>query len=158
MSQTLLALVALMVAMQISMVQQRSVLNARLSMASSEMETVATGAGLDILDLIGSKPFDATTATQTITDPNDLTPLPFAEGGLFTDAQDIDDYNGIQPYVYATDINGIDFVVQVDVSYVDEDNLTEVSLTPTFSKSVTVTLSQTSMEQQVQLTRVFSYP
>jgi len=158
MSQTLLALVALMVAMQISMVQQRSVLNARLSMVSSEMETVATGAGLDILDYIGSKAFDAATATQTITDPANLTSLPFATGGLYTDALDIDDFNGIQPYVYSTDVDGIDFVVQIEVNYVDEGNLTESVLTPTFSKSVTVTLNQTSLEQPVQLTRVFSYP
>ncbi len=158
MSQTLLALVALLITMQISLVNQRSILNARVTMVDNEIETIATGAALDILDYIGSKPFDEATATGFVSNVDDLTPLPFTTGGLYEQAEDIDDFNEIQPYIYVSDYEDMGFTVEIEVHYVDEDDITQVSNTPTFSKEVVLTVSHPSLEQPITLNRVYSYP
>ncbi|WP_456424711.1 hypothetical protein [Rhodocaloribacter sp.] len=158
MSQTLLALVALLITMQISLVNQRSILNARVTMVDNELETIATGAALDILDYIGTKPFDEATATGFVSDAEDLTPLPFPTGGTYEEAEDIDDFNGIQTYVYDTDIDDISFSAEIEVRYVDEDDITQVSVTPTFSKEVVLTITHPNLEQPIVLNRVYSYP
>ncbi|WP_457651833.1 hypothetical protein [Rhodocaloribacter sp.] len=158
MSQTLLALVALLITMQISLVNQRSILNARVTMVDNELETIATGAALDILDYIGTKPFDEATATGFVSDAEDLTPLPFPTGGTYEEAEDIDDFNGIQTYVYDTDIDDVGFSAEIEVRYVDEDDITQVSVTPTFSKEVVLTITHPNLEQPVVLNRVYSYP
>lgn len=158
MPQTLLALVSLMVAMQLSLLQQRSVLNARLDMVDSEYETIATGAGLDILDYVGSKPFDEAVITQTVTDPSDFTPLPFSTGGQYEDAVDIDDFNQIAPYVYNTDFPNVPFNIMMEVRYVEEDDFTQVATEQTFAKEVIVTLTNEHLEMPVTLSRVFTYP
>jgi hypothetical protein len=158
MSQTLLALVALLITMQISLVNQRSILNARVTMVDNELETIATGAALDILDYIGTKPFDEATATGFVSDAEDLTPLPFPTGGAYEEAEDIDDFNGIQTYVYDTDFDDMSFSAEIEVRYVDEDDITQVSVTPTFSKEVVLTITHPNLEQPIVLNRVYSYP
>jgi len=158
MSQTLMALVALLITMQISLVNQRSILNARVTMVDSEIETIATGAGLDILDYIGTKPFDEATATGFVSDAEDLTPLPFPTGNAYEEAEDIDDFNGIQPYIYVTDFDDMGFTAEIEVRYVDEDDITQVSMTQTFSKEVVLTLTHPNLEQPITLNRVYSYP
>ena len=158
MSQTLMALVALLITMQISLVNQRSILNARVSMVDSELETIATGAGLDILDYIGTKPFDEATATGFVSDAEDLTPLPFPTGNTYEEAEDIDDFNGIQPYNYVTDLDDMSFTAEIEVRYVDDDDITQVSTTQTFSKEVVLTLTHPNLEQPIILNRVYSYP
>lgn len=158
MPQTLLALVALMVAMQISLLQQRSILTARLDMVDTEYETVATGAGLDILDYIASKPFDEATDGRVVTNVAELTPLPFATGGTYEAAEDIDDFNGIVPFVYNTDFPNVPFTIAIEVRYVEENDLSQVATSQTFAKEVLVTLTNPYMERPVTLSRVFSYP
>lgn len=158
MSQTLMALVALLITMQISLVNQRSILNARVSMVDSELETIATGAGLDILDYIGTKPFDEATATGFVSDAEDLTPLPFPTGNTYEEAEDIDDFNEIQPYIYVTDLDDLGFTAEIEVRYVDDDDITQVSTTQTFSKEVVLTLTHPNLEQPIILNRVYSYP
>ena len=153
-----MALVALLITMQISLVNQRSILNARVPMVDSEIETIATGAGLDILDYIGTKPFDEATATGFVSDAEDLTPLPFPTGNAYEEAEDIDDFNGIQPYIYVTDFDDMGFTAEIEVRYVDEDDITQVSMTQTFSKEVVLTLTHPNLEQPITLNRVYSYP
>ncbi len=158
MPQTLLALVALMIAMQLSLLQQRSVLNARLDMVDSEFETIATGAGLDILDYVGTHPFDQATISKTVTDPSEFAELPFPTGGEYEEAVDIDDFNQIASYVYNTDFPNVPYNIMMEVRYVEEDDFSQVATEQTFAKEVIVTLTNEHLEQPVTLSRVYTYP
>ena len=46
----------------------------------------------------------------------------------------------------------------IEVRYVDEDDITQVATTQTFSKEVVLTLTHPNLERPITLNRVYSYP
>ena len=147
-----------MIASQIALQQQRITIRSQVQMVNSEVMHLATSAGLDILNTISAKEFDAHTAGGLVTDPLSLTALPFTTGGTFESANDIDDYHGIQAYTYTTDLGNIDFDVDIIVRYVEDDDMTQTATTQTFAKEVVVTLQHDHLFSPIELSEVFTYP
>ena len=54
MRQTLMALLGLMIAMLLSLNVQRASLSAKIQVIDNEMETIAGGVALEVLDYVGS--------------------------------------------------------------------------------------------------------
>jgi len=156
MRQTMMGLLALMTAMLLSLNVNRTSLSAKVQVIDNEMETIAGGVALEVLDYVGTKSFDAATATAEVEDPQDLTALPFATGMSYTQADDIDDFHQIQ--THSLPEFEFDFEIDISVEYVDE-NVPEVTATsPTFAKKVTVTVSNEFLQAPVHLSQVYTYP
>ncbi|MCS7081675.1 MAG: hypothetical protein N2561_09785 [Bacteroidetes bacterium] len=174
MQQTLLAFCAILIAGLWGLSQQRAILEGRLTMMRGELEGAAVEVAREVLEHIGTKPFDAAVMTSggrdlgtaslggsvsvsAITSPTQLTWPPFPTGRRFEQCQDIDDFHGIQPYTYTTP-DGLRFEVQVQVRYVNPDDPTQGSSTPTFAKEATVTVTHPELRAPVRLSRVYTYP
>ena len=173
MSETMLALVALMVVVFFTVSQQRGIMQTDREIASMEMEMMANAAGSDFMQLIATQPFDAATVGVNPQDVvlSDLTiPSQFGDSlACPAGCTDIDDFNTMQPatisFVAGEDENGdpiqFDFLVTVEVKYVDSAG--NGSLSPTWMKEVTLILDQTEAEYEknillhpVKLKRQFS--
>lgn len=157
MRQTMIGLFALMTAMLISLNVQRASLSAKLDVIDNEMETLAGGVALEVLDVIGSKAFDeATKDGQTVTDPDDLTPSPFTPGQAYDAADDLDDFHHMQ--TLTLNEFDFDFSVDVEVFYVDEDDPEQPASSQTFAKRVEITVDNENLRNAVRLSHVFAYP
>ncbi len=156
MKQTMLGLLALMTSMLLSLNMSRASLSATAQVIDNEMETVAGGVALEVLDYIGTKPFDAATATAEVDDANDLTSPPFSTGKSYAEADDIDDFHLIQTHTLSA--FEFDFEVDINVEYVDEDDPETASSWQTFAKKVTVTVNTDHLAKPVYLTQVYTYP
>lgn len=153
-----MATLALAVATLLSVNIQQSTVSARLTTVHAEYEMLAGTIALDVLDHIGSQAFDAATIGATITDTNDLTAVPFSVGKQYAAADDIDDFHKMQTYTYDTAYTDLSFEVDVEVTYVSEADPSQVSLTQTFAKAVTVTINHDYLHSAVEMSQVFTYP
>ena len=173
MSETMLAMVALMVVVFFTVSQQRGIMQTEREIASMEMEMMANAAGSDFMQLIATQPFDAATVGVN---PQDVVLSDLTIASQFGDSlacpancTDIDDFNNMQPetisFVAGEDENGdpiqFDFLVTAEVKYVDSAG--NESTSPTWMKEVTLFLEQTAAEaekrlllQPVELKRQFS--
>ena len=156
MRQTIMGLLALMIAMLLSLNVQRASLRAKRHVIDTEMETIAVGAALEMLDYAGSKPFDAATAAGTVENADELTPLPFSTGGTYDEADDLDDFHQIQPHTLS--VFDFDFEIACTVAYVDAADPEVVATSQTFAKKISVTVSHALLQRPVQITRVYTYP
>nr|BCX01721.1 MAG: hypothetical protein KatS3mg041_1767 [Bacteroidota bacterium] len=157
MQQTLLAFCALLIACLWALSQQRALLGNRFSMVHLELEQAAAEVARDMLDRIGSKPFDAAALQGGIADLSQLT-WPLLPTGLpFDQCMDIDDVHGMLPYTYRTP-DSLRFEVRAEVRYVDPEDPTRIVSGPTLAKEVTVTVTHPEMRAPVRLKRIFSYP
>lgn len=94
MSQTMLALLALMLASLFAVQQQRQTAEMRLAMIRSEVSTQSTGVAVDRLEEIGSMSFDeATIGNETLSAVDSLTAGP--PFGSDAPGNDIDDFDGV---------------------------------------------------------------
>lgn len=138
MSQTLLAILALMLATMFSVQQLRHTAFTQLSMIRSEIGTQSTGVAVDRLEEIGSMAFDeATVGGVTITSSALLTTgAPF---GLDAPGNDIDDFDGATVDTFR--LAGLDtlrFRIQSRVRYADPDDVGKEVSGPTKVKKATV--------------------
>ncbi|SRR5690554_4512563 len=94
MPQTMLALLAVMIAALFSLNQQRGIMQTRLQMMRNEVATSGTGVAVDRLEEIRSMAFDeATKSEQKISSPAALTSkLTFTDDAPPID--DVDDFDG----------------------------------------------------------------
>ena len=173
MSETMLAMVALMVAVFFAFSQQRSVVQAEQEIASVELEVLANAVGSEVMQLIATQDFDDATIgvdLQTVT-LSDLT-LPAQFGDTLSCpavCDDIDDFNNMKPDTTFFEITrdsldnpvGFNFTVVADVKYVNDAGVE--SSTPTWMKEVTLYVDQAVqglekkyLLQPVQLKRQFS--
>ncbi len=144
MPQTLLALGALILVMLFSFNHQRATIRNTQDIVSTELEVMAMARGKEVMQLIGSKPFDAriadgTIGTQAGDDDRDLLTAPeaFGYGNSFDDCEDLDDFNKMLPdtiYFEVQDGLGFEFVVNADVYYVNSAG--QESSSPTWVKEV----------------------
>lgn len=138
MSQTLFAILAMMLATLFSLQQHRHVMQAQINMIRTEVATQATGVATDRLEEIGAKAFDEQTkGGTTLTAATSLTgPANFI---LDTPGDDIDDFHNTQVTRYRTgDADTLSFQVETSISYVNSTNLYQESVTPTKFKKATV--------------------
>lgn len=156
MRQTMMGLMALMAAMLLSLNVQRASLSAQMRVIDSEMETLAAGVALEVLDYAGSKPFDAATAEGPVADRSQLTPAPFPTGKSYAEAIDLDDFHGILPYTIS-DFD-FDFEIGIEVVYVEEDDPEQEAASQTFAKRITVTVENPHLDQPVSVSHVYAYP
>ncbi len=173
MSETMLALVALMVVVFFAVSQQHGIVQAEREMASIEMEVMANAAGSDFMQLIATQPFDAATVGVNPQDValTDLTiPSQFGDSLVCpTNCTDIDDFNEMQlatiSFFAGDDENGdpiqFDFLLTAQVQYIDAAG--NASTSPTWMKEVTLFIDQTTADapkrfllQPIQLKRQFS--
>ena len=93
-----MGLLGLMIAMLLSLNVQRASLSAKVQVINNEMETIASGVALEVLDYVGSKPFDAATALGEVENESELTAPPFSTGMSYEEADDIDDFHQIETH------------------------------------------------------------
>ncbi|MEM6646892.1 MAG: hypothetical protein AAF730_11625 [Bacteroidota bacterium] len=158
MNQTLTAVLALLTATLLSINLQQNALRSLLSSITNEYETIGGAVALDVLDYVGYQEFDDATATATVTNESQLTPLPFDTTQTFAAADDIDDFHGIENHIYVTPYDPTEYLVDIDVEYVAEDNPDSTLTTQSFAKKVTVTVTHPQLNSGVTMSQVFSYP
>ncbi len=156
MRQTLMALLGLMIAMLLSLNVQRASLSAKIQVIDNEMETIAGGVALEVLDYVGSKPFDAATALGEVENESELTALPFSTGMSYEEADDIDDFHQID--THSLSAFEFDFDIDISVAYVDENDPEVIATSQTFAKKITVTINNEYLEMPVVLSQVYTYP
>lgn len=157
MNQTLLAVLALGLTALLVLNVTRSRVRDHRAVDTEQATVYATDAGLELLDAIRSKPFDAATAGASgLVARSDLTPLPFASGGTHAGAQDVDDFHGMQPTPLGA--GSIPMQGTVEVEYVSEADLSTPSTTPTYAKRVTVYVWGEAVPDTLSLSQVVTYP
>lgn len=153
MTETMLALVALMITLFFTMSQQRVIVEAEQEIASIELEVLASAVGSEMMQRIAAKEFDAATEgadLQTMT-LGDLTVASQFGDSLdcsTSACNDVDDYNDMQPFIdyfeVGKDAEGNQrsfvFSITADVKYVDAQG--NASATPTWTKEVTLYVDQ----------------
>ena len=131
MSETLLALLALLITTFFVFTQQRGLVEAERELASVELQVLAHAVGSEVMEQIAAKPFDAATIGINPQDASlsDLTPSTAFGNGLDCPGvcDDIDDFNQMKPDTVFFEIGrdaddepvGFDFVVTAEVKYID---------------------------------------
>jgi hypothetical protein len=100
MPQTLLALFALMLTSTFALQQSRHTLHTEMNMVRQEATTQARGVASEVFAEVANLAFDEVTHTAEGTvSVTDLTPEPFEEGKLFSDATDVDDVHRMVPHL-----------------------------------------------------------
>jgi len=175
MQQTLLALLALIITVFLSYNQERSMIHAKGAMIDAEMEVMASGVALQVLEFIGHGAFDEqTTDDAKVTLTSELTSAgSFGASGRcdvsapiettypYTVCDDIDDFHQMVmehvPFVLQSDT--VFFDVTAEVQYVDANG--DAATGATFNKKVVVTVQHAGLKQYLKtpvlLSRTFSY-
>ncbi len=173
MSETMLALVALMVVVFFSFSQQRAIVRAEQEIASVELEVLANAVGSEMMQLMATQDFDDATIgidLQTVALADLTIASQFGESlSCPTDCDDIDDFNNMTPNTIFFEIGrdeadnpvGFNFTVIAEVKYVDDAGVESSS--PTWTKEVTLFVDQALIGnekkyllQPIQLKRQFS--
>ena len=133
--------------------------NRVVTIYSNEAIIEATSLAEAVFQDIQTKSFDEETISQTITDRSLLTPSSSLghESGENNPKHydDIDDYNDYE-ITNTTNLMG-DFTVSVSVNYVDEDDLSTESSSPTFLKRVTITVDNSNLPSTLTFEHIVSY-
>ncbi len=161
MTQTMLALLAMMIAMLFSLNQQQGTLHDYQTMVHDDMQMMAGGVALQVMETIASYPFDKATAFPEYRDEDfkvsALAAWPFPAGGRFEDALALEDFNGIQTRKVDFQSGDLTLSFDVDISVEYVDAAMQHSAVPTDIKAVLVTVSHPRYQNPlVQLSRSFS--
>lgn len=179
MNQIIFATLALALATMMSFGQTKSIRHSRERLLDDEVEVMASGVALQVIEHVGSKRFDAavgdgsvpvTSATAlqaTFPSGNrcDVT-LPIQTTSPYANCDDVEDFHGMAweelPFVAGADT--VRFEVSARVNYVDAATQ-DTTTTRTFHKRVTVLVrskadagGRTMLRMPVRLPRVYSYP
>jgi len=157
-NQTLLAIFALAIGTLVAFNATRDRTDREMRELRTEVEVLATAAGLDILAQIGTMPFDAVTVVNPAANRSELTPLPFPTGTAYNAITDIDDAHGMAPMAYSSETGGLPLSIGAEVVYVSETDLITPSAIPTFAKAVTIRVSHPMLGDTLDLTQTFTYP
>jgi hypothetical protein len=181
MSQTLLALLAMVLATFVSFNQKRNAVNTYEAMIQNEIEMAVSGSMMNAIELIGGRSFDEGASPEKIKNRNRLpsgvsefnVPSQFGATDrgslgcniespyLTPDCDDIDDVDGIRDATvtaYLTNGRMIPFLMDVEVDYVTDGVIQNVSSVPTRHKRVTLVAENPLLPGgRVVLERVFSY-
>jgi hypothetical protein len=175
MDQTLLALLALIIASVFSFNQERAVMQGRVAMVDAEMEVMASGVALQVMEYVGSKAFDDQTADgEKVTEAASLTSFggfgvagrcdvvaPINTEYPYQACDDLDDFHAMEtePVPFMLKSETLSFDVTVEVHYVHADG--SAASGQTFDKKVVVSVQQSGavsyLAAPVVLSRTFSY-
>jgi hypothetical protein len=178
MPQTMLALLAMILASLLAFSQQRNAVSNYDDMVGNEAEMAATGAMMHVLELIGSRSFDERTTPEGINTAGSL-PLSandFSQDGTFggfdtgecnlqepfrtpecDDIDDLDGYVGTASALFSSGLT-MDFDVEIAVSYVQDGDISAPTTSRTRHKHVIVRASNRLLPHgTIQVERVFSY-
>jgi hypothetical protein len=161
MTQTLLAMLALMLTLLFSYQQQRNVQHAQLSMIKNEVMSMATGVAVDRLEEIGSMAFDdATKGDVKLVSPSQLTLK--ANFLLDSPVDDMDDFDGSKVrrfrVVWA---DTLWYWLETQVNYASESNpdqeITDLNVRTKFKKaSVKVYSANTGIRDTIRISQSFA--
>jgi hypothetical protein len=181
MPQTLLALLALVLASFLSFNQQRLSSRSHQNMVSSELELAATGLASEVIEMIGARAFDRSTAPGRIEDADGVvptTPAGFAPASTFgtsaycdlltpadgASCNDVDDLHGGGWRPARVDLahgRYLDFEVRTQVFYVSSAESMAPAPAPTLHKRVVMDirtdLVPSAPDGILRVTRVISY-
>ncbi len=169
MQQTLLALLALMMATFFNFNQMQTELQKQRQVIRSEMEQMALGVGMQTMEVIRARAFDEATIGGTedrITDPTEFRGS--FGGGMdcqaFGGSQTCDsvgDFHDMTPSTetFETPEFDMEFTVEVEIRYLDSDM--NVVPGPTFRKEVVVYVQDAGddpfLAEPIQFSEVLSY-
>jgi hypothetical protein len=122
MGQTILAILALLVATLYSLGEYRGIHKIQVGMMRNEIALMGTGVAVDVLEEMGSMAYDEATVAGRIYSSSDLTPASNFGPGFDLPNNDIDDWHGADIVRDRTTEHGtLSFRVVVDVVYAMED-------------------------------------
>lgn len=174
MQQTLLALLALLIATLLSFNQKQATVQNQGQVVRAEMEQMALGVAAESAQIVRSRDYDAAVIglpADSLVPTSEFTDPPFTTGndceafGGSTTCDDVGDFHEMEtatvPFTFPS--GSFDFSVDVEIQYVDEN------LQPTSSKSdrkqiiVRVQDSPSSgadprLPEPIQYSEVVSYP
>ncbi len=181
MAQTLLAVLALILASLVSFNQQRNSASNYETMVENEIEMAASGTIMHVMELIASRSFDERSTPARIQERNYLPRFDddFVGTGHFgssdrgslgcdllepfqtPDCDDVDDVNGLTGQLIDAELStgrSLPFEVSVDVEYVRDRTASETSSTSTRHKLVTVHAESDYLPNgRISIERVVSY-
>ncbi len=181
MQQTLLGVLALVLASLMSFNQKRSATNNYERLVHNEIELAVTGSLTHVMEMVGSRAFDERTtpdgidAIQALPENDDeffqedqFGHADRGEGGcdlgkpfLTPECDDVDDADGIKGQVVHTELSTgltIPVLVDIDVEYVVDREVQTRSDLPTRHKLVVIRGTSSHLPNgSVQIERVFSY-
>lgn len=145
MPQTMLALLAMMVVMMITVNHHQNAVHVRKNIVRNEVAMQTTGVAVDWLERIGSEAFDEAVADGSVI----TSAIQLTEGPPFTaDLQenDIDDFHGVSKDTSRV-VNGreIKFHVQSTIAYADPNDPEKIVSGRTKAKKATVRAWSTSI-------------
>lgn len=184
MPQTILAILALMITITLSLGAQKQTTRAQEKMIANELEVMATGVALEAMERIRVRAFDEKTTSGDEVYTKDEFEHPaewegrgenwtcetFHGSGSSSDCDDLDDYHKMKPAILEFDMGkdpggnalNFPFEVEVRVTYVDED--LEAVSEQTYQKQVTVYVQdkpqpggRTILKRPIELQRTFAY-
>lgn len=186
MPQTLLALLALVLASFVMFNQQRLTLRSQNNMVTDEVELAATGLASEVIEFIGAKSFDEASTPEAMHENGGAVPTgpaTFTSGATFgatdrgtagcnfvepartPDCDDVDDVDGIDWTPVEVDLahgRSLGFEVRTEVYYVDSVESMEPADSPTRHKRVVMDLRSDHVQGDeadgiFRVTRVISY-
>lgn len=123
MPQTILAVLALMMATTFALQQQRSILHTRAKLIRNEIAVQSTGVAETVLSEIGTRAFDqATAGDSSLTSPSQLTPMPFTGSSVRMAIEDYDGQLLQRKRIFRGDT--LHFNVHIEIFYVQDDQVT----------------------------------
>ncbi len=155
MNQTFLAIGGLAITLLLALSTQEGNVRFEQGKVQNEIETLAGQAAVNVLAHIAEQPFDEKAVNGAVESVLDLTPAAqFPRGLRYDVADDVDDFNHMATYAYQSATNGLTFLVDATVRYVDD--AAQPSATPTFHKEVTVTVDNAKLATPITLSRIVS--
>lgn len=174
MQQTLLALVALLIATLLSFNQKQALVQNQSQVVRAEVEQMAIGVAAQTMQVIRARAFDAATAgvpSDSLVPTSEFSSFPFTTGNdceAFGGTDTCDDVDDFHEMVTATipfqvPSGTFDFDVDAEVRYVDED-LQPTGGSRTSRKKVILKVQdapssgEPRLPEPIQYSEVISYP
>lgn len=158
MPQTILAILAMVVATLFAHHQQRSYVHTQLNAIRNEVALQGTGVAEDVLGEIGAMAFDRETeklsSGQKLSSPYELTSPPF-EARQPKAIEDFHDQTLNRQRVFRGET--LHFKVEVEVAYVDAGDMETEQTSQTKAKKATATVYNTDIKQPVKIRVARSY-
>lgn len=154
--QMLLTLGALILLSSLVLRFNRAILTSDEIMYNSKFNVLASSLATSLIEEAKGKAFDEKTVSAAVSNVNQLTTLLQAESGeVYPDFDDFDDFNNFVR-IDSTLPSAI-FYVTSKINYVSMLNPDVISLTPTWRKSITVTVISPSMKEPVRMSSIYTY-
>lgn len=181
MQQTLLALVAMLIATLLSFSQQQAAIQQQQQVVRAEVQQMALSVAQQSMEVIQARAFDAATedlsSDETIDDPAKFSSAPFTSNndceafGGSDECGDVDDFHEMKTATVSYPLPGgrqFDFSVDVRLRYVNKDlKCTHDDCTSgpkSFRKEVTIFVQdipsgeESRLSQPIEYSEVVSYP